>query len=223
MNLAPLQRKAIGFLAKSPLRGKFYWTGGTLLAYHYLNHRKSVDVDFFSDGKISFEEINDWAQGFKRIAGFKEVTYQKIFDRWEFLFENSESLRVEFVYYNRDKKPLGKRRELLGVKIDSLEDIAANKTFAYFDRNEPKDLFDLYFLITRCGFTVPKLLKLVERKFGAKFNEAIFWSEFFKTFPLLKDLKPLISGSERKKAVLLKKVVDYFKNGSNEFLSKRTE
>ena len=46
MNLSPSQRKAIDLLAKSPLREKFYGTGGTLLSYHYLNHRKSLDIVF---------------------------------------------------------------------------------------------------------------------------------------------------------------------------------
>lgn len=58
MNLTPLQKKAIDLLAKSPLREKFYWTGGTLLSYHYLGHRKSLDVDFFSDEPFGFDEIN---------------------------------------------------------------------------------------------------------------------------------------------------------------------
>ena len=127
-------------------------------------------------------------QEFKKVSGFENVNYRKIFDRWEFLFENSESLRVEFVYYNREKKTLKKRTKLLDVYIDSLDDITANKTFAFFDRNEPKDLFDIYFLMTQSDFTAQNLLKLVERKFGAKFDESTFWSESFKTLPLLKIL-----------------------------------
>jgi len=35
------------------------------------------------------------------------------------------------------------------VLVDSLEDIAANKIMALFDRNDPKDLVDLYFFLTK--------------------------------------------------------------------------
>lgn len=65
---------------------------------------------------------------------FVSVNSKKIFDRFEFIFDNpEESLRVEFVYYNGDRKTLHERTEkLFGVLIDSLDDIAANKTLRIF-------------------------------------------------------------------------------------------
>ena len=219
MNLTPPQKLAIELLAHSPLRDMFYWTGGTLLAYHYLHHRKSIDLDFFSEKKFSLEEVNPFTQELKEKGGFKIARYQKVFDRHEFLFENNENLRIEFVYFNHEKRMLKKRGALLGVYIDSLDDIAANKVLAYFDRNEPKDLFDIYFLIQRSGFTPAKLLSLVQQKFGILFNEASFWSEAFKCFPLLHTLEPLMleeSGNQRKK--ILQTIEQYFKEGSARFL-----
>lgn len=221
MKLTKTQENAIAILANSTLNNRFYWTGGTLLAYHYLHHRKSLDLDFFSQEPFSFEEINEFAENVKRKVSFKKVSYKKIFDRWEFIFENSEILRVEFVYYNHEKKTLKPRRKLLGVYIDSLEDIAANKTMAYFDRNEPKDLFDIYFLLQKGGFSPSQLLKLVNRKFGASFNEALFWSESFKGLPLLYELKPLMLKREKiEQELLLEKVEKYFRDASSKFLSK---
>lgn len=58
VDLTRSQKKTVDLLAKSPLRDKFYWTGGTLLAYHYLGHRRSLDLDFFSQERFSFEEVN---------------------------------------------------------------------------------------------------------------------------------------------------------------------
>lgn len=221
MNLTSVQKLAINLLALSPLREIFYWTGGTLLAYRYLHHRKSVDLDFFSEKKFSFEEINRFIQDLKEKGGFTAVHYQKIFDRHEFLFEGMEQLRVEFVYYNHEKKTLKKRCVLLGVYVDSLDDIAANKTMAYFDRNEPKDLFDIYFLIHKALFTPSKLLKLVRQKFEVSFNEASFWSEAFKSFALLHTLEPLMlekeSGQQKQ---ILKTIENYFREGSASFLRK---
>ena len=102
--LTPVQKKAICSLSDSPLGKKFYWTGGTLLAYYYLHHRRSLDLDFFSEEKFSFEEINDWVQKFKKEAGFQKVSSQKIFDRWEFLFENKKNgnNRRRYAEYKRE-------------------------------------------------------------------------------------------------------------------------
>lgn len=212
--LTPLQEKVLSQLAKSELSEKFYWTGGTLLSYHHLHHRNSLDLDFFTDQHFSFDEINK----FITEIGFENAKSQKIYDRWEFIID--EKLRLDFVYYNHDKKTLHPREKLMGVYIDSLDDIAANKTLAFFDRNEPKDLFDLYFLIKKAKYTPKKLLSLVEKKFGAKLSESSLWSESFKTFPLLKDLEPLmIEKTITEKEKLLTNIEDFFKSHSHKFLS----
>lgn len=221
MKLTKAQREAVAFLARTSLRQKFYWTGGTLLACHYLHHRRSLDLDFFSEKRFSFTEVNDWGQRFKKKVGFKKVTYRKVFDRFEFLFENKEELRIEFVYYNREKKTLRKRRKLLGLYIDSLEDIAANKVMAFLDRNEPKDLFDLYFLLTKKDFALKKLLRLACQKFGVEFSEDFFYSEIFKGLPLLREVRPLmIEKSKREKENLLREIENYFREKSNRYLRK---
>src|SRR3972149_9374568 len=98
MTLTEEQRKTIPLLSQSPLVKKVYWPGGTLLAYHYLHHRKSLDLDFFSDQELSFEELNDFIQSLKTEVGAREVKYRKIFDRHEFLLENRSALRIEFVH-----------------------------------------------------------------------------------------------------------------------------
>lgn len=213
------QKQAINLLANSPLKEKFYLTGGTLLAFLYLQHRYSLDIDFFSEQKFTFAEINQFMETLKQKGRFKKVETKKIFDRWEFLLKNGETLRIEFVYYNQEKKTLRKRKRLFGVYIDSLEDISANKTLAYFDRNEPKDLFDIYFLIKKGGLSPKKLLKLAHQKFGVELSEEMFWSEAFKGLPVLKSIKPLmIEGSEKEKNLLLKNIEDYFKANSAKYL-----
>lgn len=93
-----------------------------------------------------------------------------------------------------------------------------------FDRNEPKDLFDIYFLIKKKGFSPSKLLDLVQKKFDVTFNEASFWSEAFKTLPLLHSLKPLIlEKNEGGKDEVLKSIENYFKEESAKFLRKNLD
>ncbi|PIP04534.1 hypothetical protein COX53_01905 [candidate division WWE3 bacterium CG23_combo_of_CG06-09_8_20_14_all_40_14] len=219
--LTPLQKKAIDSFATSALKDNFYWTGGTLLSIFYLHHRESIDIDFFSDNPFSFNTVNSFITNFKNKEGISRIDYEKVFDRWEFLLEKgNKNLRIEFVYYNHEKKVLGARRRYMGVLIDSIEDIAANKTFAYFDRNEPKDLFDLYFLIKKAKFTPVKLLNLVRKKFGAGFTEDMFWSESFKSLNLLRTLKPLLSEKSKKEQdELFGDIGAYFKSGSSKYLN----
>ena len=151
MILTKIQQETIKLLSQSELSKSFYWTGGTLLATHYLHHRLSEDLDFFSENHFSFENINPFIQELKQKIGFKQVTSTKIFDRWEFLLENPEILRLEFVHYNHEKKTLHPREKYLGVFIDSLDDAATNKTMAFIDRTEPKDVFDIYYLMTQAS------------------------------------------------------------------------
>lgn len=95
MKLTPTQKLAIDLLSNSPLKKIFYWTGGTLLAYHYLHHRTSLDLDFFSEQLFTLETVTDFIQQLKETGGFNNVQYQKVFDRHEFLLENGEILRRE--------------------------------------------------------------------------------------------------------------------------------
>ncbi len=219
MELTKGQKVALSLLASSPLRNKFYWTGGTLLAYQYFKHRFSEDLDFFSEEKFSFDEVNNFIQDLKVKGEFESAEYQKIFDRHQFLLKNKEELKIEFVYYNHDKKRLGKKEQVLGVWADSLEDLAANKTLAYFDRNEPKDLFDIYFLLTKGKFSLKKLLELVLKKFGVKLPESLFWSEAFKKTGLLSKIKPYLYEKDAKKQQqFLDNIEGYFKEKSAQFL-----
>lgn len=222
MELTPGQKKVLALLAKSSLKDKFYWTGGTLLAYHYFKHRKSEDLDFFSAEKFSFNEVNQFIQDLKQKMSFNDVQYQKIFDRHIFLLKNGETLKLEFVYYNHHRKTLEAKVRILGVLSDSLKDIAANKTLAYFDRNEPKDIFDIYFLIIKGKFTPKKLLDLVNEKFGVKLPESLFWSESFKKIKSIFTLKPLLLEKDvLKEEELLRKIEDFFKSESAQFLREK--
>lgn len=145
-----LQKKALGFFQKSPMAKKFYWTGGTVLAAFYLHHRRSQNLDFFSDSPINYDEIIKFVRFLKKELPLKELQEKKIFDRWEFILRNKEELRLEFVHYEHPK--LRPRKQWRGIELDSLEDIATNKVMAFFDRNDPKDLVDLYFLLTKGGY-----------------------------------------------------------------------
>ena len=218
--ITPLQKKVLDLFSNSPLKDKFYWTGGTLLSFFYLHHRRSRDLDFFSDKPFSYNQIIGFVRGLKKQLKLKEIEEKKIFDRWEFFLHDKEELRIEFVFYDHPK--LKPQKKWQGIFIDSLEDIAANKVVAFFDRNDPKDLVDLYFLLVKKKFEVKTLLKLVEKKFGVKLAEGSFWSESFKSLKNLKKISPLlIAKNSREKQKIINKIENYFTTKSAEYLLKK--
>jgi len=218
--ISSLQKKVLDLFSKSHLRDKFYWTGGTALSFFYLHHRQSKDLDFFNDKPFSYDQIISFAQNLKKQLKLKEIEEKKIFDRWEFFLHDKEKLRMEFVFYEHPKiKP---RKKWQGIFIDSLEDIAANKVMAFFDRNDPKDLVDLYFLLVNKKFKVKNLLRLAEKKFGVKLAESSFWSESFKSFKDLKEISPLlIVKNKKEKQKVINEIKDYFTSHSTGYLWKK--
>jgi len=211
--LNEIQKKVLNFLSKSSLAEKFYFTGGTLLAAFYLHHRKSKDLDFFSDNSVVHDEIIEFINELKKEIHLPQVKEKKIYDRFEFFINNGNEVRLEFVHYDHPK--LKKRKKWNGIYVDSLDDIAANKLMAFFDRNEPKDLFDLYFLITKKGYKIQKLLKLTEKKFGVSFSKTAVFSESFKAIDNLENLRPLFLTKNNKESdKLIKEIKDYFISNS---------
>ena len=217
--LNPLQKQVLDFFAQSPLQGKFYWTGGTLLSAVYLHHRRSEDLDFFSDLPFSHSDIIGFVRELKEKVGLRFVEEKKIFDRWEFFLHNREEVRLEFVHY--DHPQLKKREVWNGISIDSLDDIATNKLMALFDRNEPKDIVDVYFLLTKGEYALDTLLQFVEQKFGVRFEKSAVWSEAFKGIEELNNLQPLLLGDRKEeKQQVVEQIKSYFRRQSKEFLDR---
>lgn len=212
-----LQQQALDLLRKSSLRKKFYWTGGTLLSAIYLHHRRSEDIDFFSDSSFSYNQIIPFIRKLKTNLELPYIDEKKVHDRWEFFLTNKGKLRLEFVYYPHPK--IRPRKKWQGILIDSLEDIAANKVMAFFDRNDPKDLFDIYYFLTKKQYSLTRMLKLAEKKFGVKIEKASFWSEAHKALDNLSEITPLlISKTIQEKRALLGEIKNYFINQSNQYL-----
>ncbi|MDP2909670.1 MAG: nucleotidyl transferase AbiEii/AbiGii toxin family protein [bacterium] len=215
-NLQPLQKKVLELFSKSTLKDKFYWTGGTLLSAYYLNHRISKDIDFFTNENFDYNEVIKFVTSLKKEVELSSIEEKKIYDRYEFTLRNSEKILIDFVRY--DYPLLNNKGVWMGIRIDSLDDIAANKLVCLFDRNDPKDLFDLYFLMTAKKYTVEELIKLTKKKFGISFGKSSILSEFHKSAKQLENLKPLMLTKNKK--TLIKDIENYFADLSNSFLNK---
>ena len=216
------QNVVLETLTREPVGKQFYWTGGTLLSHYYLHHRKSFDLDFFSDRPFTRDSLTPFIEHVTRALGIENLSESRIYDRWEFVSPTTPPLRFEFVHYNHEKKRLAPLGSYKGLAIDSLPDLAANKTMAYFDRNQPKDLFDVYPLLKKRKFTVGKLLSLVEQKFGSRFPEFLFWSESAKSLKRLESLGPyLLETNPIKQDAFLKDVKYFFLDRGKDFLTRQ--
>lgn len=218
MELTKSQKLILSVLKESGLSREFYWTGGTLLSHYYLHHRLSFDLDFFTDKPFSYDLLIPFLTSLKSQLMTDTLTSVKVHERWEFIIEKPEQLRFEFAYYNHDKKRLYPLTTYMNISIDSLPDIAANKIIALFDRNEPKDLFDIYTLLSQKKFTPQQLLDMAERKFGIKLNEFSFWSECTKAFNKLNRLIPYLLPGNDEKGDIIAEIRNFFLLNGKQYL-----
>ncbi len=130
----------------------FFLVGGTALALQ-IGHRVSVDLDFFSTN--DFDQIK-----------LKEVLINE-FDAQIIGLENNSITGVingvMFDFITHQYKILKPIIFEEGIRISSIEDIAAMKMNAVRNRGSKKDFFDIYFLLQK--FKLSSLLEFVNSKY----------------------------------------------------------
>ncbi|MCX5704352.1 MAG: nucleotidyl transferase AbiEii/AbiGii toxin family protein [Candidatus Omnitrophica bacterium] len=169
--LTPLQEKFISLLAKNKtLTRQFYLTGGTALAAYYFQHRYSEDLDFFSLKQIDILALNIFLKKSKSELQIQKIDFQQSFNRnLFFLHTKKDILKVEFTYFPFEliERPILKNN----IPVDSITDIAANKTFTVYQNPRARDFIDLYFILKRYKkLSFPKLIKLARSKFDSQID-----------------------------------------------------
>ena len=155
--LYPLQDKAIPAFKDSP----FYLTGGTALSRGYYHHRYSDDLDYFVNNSPEFQRIVEEAIG-ELTDIFSDIKISLKDTHFVRIFTSEEKLKIELI--NDVPSHIGTLIDhpILG-RIDSKENILANKLTAIVDRTMPKDMVDLYFLL-QDGLDLKKALINAESK-----------------------------------------------------------
>ena len=155
--LYPLQDKAIPAFKDSP----FYLTGGTALSRGYYHHRYSDDLDYFVNNSPEFQRIVEAAIG-ELTDIFSDIKISLKDTHFVRIFTSEEKLKIELI--NDVPSHIGTLIDhpILG-RIDSKENILANKLTAIVDRTMPKDMVDLYFLL-QDGLDLKKALVNAESK-----------------------------------------------------------
>ncbi len=141
--LYPLQDKVLSII--DSLGTSFYLTGGTALSRFHFKHRYSDDLDFFVNNDPEFQ--NYVKQVIKAIAvqGIKHVIEKRDESFCRLTIE--DTLKVDFVndvpaYYGAVELRMSGPYS----KIDNPMNILANKVTAFSDRDEPKDISDIWII-----------------------------------------------------------------------------
>jgi len=151
--LRPEQALVLNALAKEDtITRAFYFTGGTALSDVYLQHRDSVDLDFFSEKPVDQLIIKALLTTLFQPEQISfDVQYVEPVMMCFLKFPNGHTLKVDFAQYpyrqiEESKKFIGK------LRVDSLRDIATNKMQAITQRHEVKDYVDFYYLLKHFTF-----------------------------------------------------------------------
>lgn len=137
----------------------FYLTGGTAASRGYLHHRFSDDLDFFVNDDERFEL---WAgrllEALRSLGAQVDVRQrEERIVRLQTWIEPEVSLKIDLI--NDVPAHAGEIRDdtTLG-RVDSAENILANKVSAALDRNEPKDLADIWGFCVALGLSLPRAI-----------------------------------------------------------------
>jgi hypothetical protein len=151
--LYPLQDRVLGAFAGADTG--FYLSGGTAASRGYLHHRFSDDLDLFVNDAAEF---GLWSQRLIRsMEGLDDLLVEVELREERFVrFAVSGPgvlLKIELI--NDVPAHIGEIRQVppLG-RLDSAGNIFANKITALVDRDEPKDLADVWGFACRLGLSI---------------------------------------------------------------------
>jgi hypothetical protein len=155
--LYPFQDEVLA--AAAGVETGFYLTGGTALGRVHLRHRYSEDLDLFVNDDDRFQAWVDRLLEIWRAEARWRLVVQRRDPRFvrAFLSHGDTQLKVEFVNDVRGRVGLPGRHEGFGL-VDTPENILANKVTALLDRQEPKDLADVWGLCRRGGLQLREAL-----------------------------------------------------------------
>lgn len=138
--VAPATLDLLKKIAVDPAFSAHRLVGGTALALQY-GHRLSVDLDFFSDAPMEYEEVLSSVRPFGKVEVASRSKYIYC------LYIND--IKVDFVFlpYTWIDVPVTED----AIRLAGIRDIAAMKLAAITNRGSKKDFIDIALLIEHLG------------------------------------------------------------------------
>lgn len=146
-------KRVLESLDKIEIIKNFYLAGGTALALQ-LGHRKSIDLDLFSEKDFSTGELKTVLSRVGKLKVYSEEERT--------LNANLNGVKISFLGYKYKMLfPLVKYDR--NLKLADTRDIACMKIDAISSRGSKKDFIDLYFLLKK--YSLKKILSLFDKKY----------------------------------------------------------
>lgn len=151
----------------------FFLTGGAALVGFHLHHRTTLDLDLFTTDDL----LNDGEAALLEAARDLGATVERLRTSSSFrrflLQRAAESVVVDLV---RDTAPQidEEKTEVSGIRVDSPQEIMANKLCTLLSRGELRDLVDVRAL-EDAGFSVEDHLTIAMRKDGGLTAGQLAW------------------------------------------------
>ncbi len=142
----------------------YYLVGGTALALQ-LGHRLSIDLDFFGKLKFDYDSLINACKQIGEVTDSRKYTNDSDPQNSTTLIQfNLNGVKIDILQYNEILiKPIIKYE---GLRLASIEDIAAMKVRAIEDRGAKKDFYDLYSLLDQ--FSLSQILEFSKIKYAYK-------------------------------------------------------
>lgn len=161
------QDKIIDIITKEKLG--FYLTGGTALQrFHFDSYRYSDDLDFFlienGESKTIHKEFELFVKALKdNNIDFTITPNTAKSPNFRQIIVKENKLKIDLVndiVFHEDDFVMLEN----GLKIDSIQNIFANKIETSISRNEIRDLFDIYTILKYTNVSVSKGFELLDKK-----------------------------------------------------------
>lgn len=184
--LSENQRRILDLLSKErAICDHFYLTGGTALSEFYLHHRLSEDLDFFAEDVFDPIDISVLLKKIRSVAGIVNVRAEQSFNRNLFFLElENDTIKTEFTYFPFPR--IEKKQKIGDLYVDSLLDIAVNKTFTIYQKPRSRDFIDLYCILQKePTWVIADLVAKAQVKFDHYLDPLQLGSQFMRATELL--------------------------------------
>jgi len=149
--LAAATRKNLKILKNKSFMGQFYLAGGTVVAL-YFGHRRSFDLDFFSEENFDVHALR------LELENIGAITDRVEEDTYLGRLNNEKISFFKYPYPTIERTIIWN-----GIKLASKEDLIAMKIEAISNRGARRDFVDLYVLCSELSLS--DAISLYEKKY----------------------------------------------------------
>ena len=165
--LSEFQKETLSLFKKTPLAKSYYLAGGTALAEYYLHHRKSEDLDFFTQDELSLANLQKFVASVQSRIQLDKIEYQHGFGLYTFfLYPKKEVAKYKIDFGQYPFGPINTLKKFDGLLVEDLYDIAVDKAHTISVRPRLRDFIDLFLILrSNKNWSLEELLRRGQEKF----------------------------------------------------------